>query len=343
VSLQELQEKLNEYVETIRRNRLAFFFFTLSLGLILGLFALFSPTYYVAHASFHPETNSNNTPTITGSPLSFLLGSGGLDGNEADMMEEVLKSRRLSQDVVSDTVEIEGEEFLIADLILEKYPKGFSPIPHIKRMFVSPPPMTLEAKIIGTARRVKSGLTVKKEKSGFLTMDFSSPDLSLSEIIGQTYIKKLSQYYTTQKTAKAKINLDFFTERAAYVKLRVDSSARALANFQDRNRGLLFAGRMISAKEHEIKLDYLTEMYKTLVTSQEQAASQLQQDTPIIQVLDHPVPPFATSKKNVFLFLMIGLVLGAILSSAWITRKLLWEDLLEYIRLSLEKSPPQEY
>lgn len=336
MNLDQIKEKLDIYVEALRNNRLWIILFALILGGILGFNALTSPTFFIAHASFHPETNSSNAPSLSGSPLSFLLGSGGLDGNEADMMEEVLLSRKISEDVVKDSIMVGTEKRLLADLIIEKYPKGFSLKGFIIGLFISPEEPEYESKVIRAGVYIKNGLEVKKADSGFLNMNLKFNDVKLAEIISQKYIEKLSQYYTDQKTAKAKINLNFFTDRAAFVKRQLDSTATNLANFQDRNKGLLFARKMVSAKEYETKLEYLKEMYKTLVTNREQAASQLQRDTPIIQVLDQPKPPFESVQKSFPLYLFIGLFLGALLGAGWATRKLIWEDLYGYINRSLE-------
>lgn len=341
MNLEEIQEKLNQYKAVIRRNRMGFLLITLLVGVGMGVFALFSPTFYIAHASFHPETNSNRSSALSASPLSFILGSGGLDGNEADRMEEVLKSRKLSQAVVADSVVIDSEKLLLADLVIEKYPKKFAPIKFIKSLFTPPVSYTKESKITEAGKNVKAGLVIEKVESGFLTMDFSFNDHKLTSILSQKYIEKLKEYYKDQKTEKAEINLEFFTERAAFVKRQIDSTATRLAYFQDRNKNLRFARQMISAKELETKLEYLKEMYKTLVTNREQAASQLQRDTPIIQVLDEPLPPFIRSQKSFPIYLIFGLVLGAFIAALWFTRKLLWEDVIGYIKNSIE-NPPQE-
>jgi len=341
VALEELNARLAVYKAKINRNRPFIIAVSLILGILLAIYAFTAPVFYTAHASFHPETGSKTTPSILGSPLSFLLGSGGLDGNEAGMMEEVLKSRNLSEEVVKDTVSYEGEERLIADLVIEKFPKSISPIQIAKRLFSSGSERSLESKIILAGRFVRGSVTVEKEENGFLTMDLSFSDDSLTGILSETYIEKLRNYYRKQKTAKARNNVNFFEAKADSVKKVLDSTALALGNFQDRNRGLIIASRAVRAKEMEITLEYLKELYITHETNREQAQAQLQRVTPIIQVLDKPIPPFLVSKKSPILFALIGLILGGILTIGWLSRKLIWEDVMAYIKSSLE-NPPQE-
>ncbi|MDW3650237.1 MAG: Wzz/FepE/Etk N-terminal domain-containing protein [Bacteroidia bacterium] len=342
MALEELNARLEVYKAKINRNRPFIIAVSLILGILLAIYAFTAPVFYTAHASFHPETGTNNSPSLAGSPLSFLLGSGGLDGDEAGMMEEVLKSRNLSEEVVKDTVSFEGEERLIADLVIEKFPKSISPIQLAKRLLSSGDERSYASKIILAGRFVRGSVIIEKEENGFLTMDLSFSDDSLTGILSSTYIEKLSNYYRKQKTEKARINLDFFTARADSIKGELDNAAQALARFQDRNKGLVFSSRMVSAKELEVKLEYLKEMYITLVTNREQAASQLQRVTPIIQVLDEPIPPFILSKKNPILFALIGLILGLIFTIGWLSRKLLWQDLMSYVKSSLENPPKEE-
>ena len=338
MNLEEIQDKIDQYLGVLRKYRVWFIIIVLMFGIGFGIFASTSPTYYVAHASFHPETNSNSSSMIPSSPLSFLLGSGGLDGNDADRMEEVLMSRKLSEAVVRDSVFIDSTQFLLADLVLEKYPKKFSLIKFFKNLFNPPAEDKLDTKVIRAGKYIKTGLKIEKVPSGFLNMDFSFNDYKLSEILSNKYIEKLTEYYTNQKTEKAKINLDFFTERAAFVKRQIDTTATQFALFQERNNRLRFASRMVSAKELETKLEYLKEMYKTLVTNREQAASQLQRDTPIIQVLDEPRPPFFISQKSVLIYSLFGLFLGAFIAVVWLTRKLWWGDIVGYIKMSIENT-----
>ncbi|MEL6250555.1 MAG: hypothetical protein AAFR87_00985 [Bacteroidota bacterium] len=342
MALEDLNARLKVYTAKINRNRPFIIVVSLTLCILLAIYAITAPVFYTAHASFHPETGSKNTPNLLGSPLSFLFGSGGLDGNEAAMMEEVLKSRNLSEEVVKDTVTYGGEERLVADLVIDKYPKSISPIQIAKRMFSSNFERPYDSKIILAGKFVRGSIVVEKEENGFLTMDLSFADDSLTGILSNSYIEKLRTYYRKQKTAKARNNLLFFGEKADSVKKVLESTARALGNFQDRNRGLIIASRGIRAKELEVQLEYLKELYITHETNREQAAAQLQRVTPIIQVLDEPIPPFNMSKKNPIFFALIGLFLGLILTIAWLSRKLLWEDTMSYIRSSIENPPKEE-
>lgn len=343
MALEDLNARLEVYKAKVNQNRPFIIAVTLVLCILLAIYAFTAPVFYTAHASFHPETGSKGSPSILGSPLSsFLLGSGGLDGNEASMMEEVLKSRNLSEEVVKDTVLYKGEEHLLADLVIELFPKSRSPFQLAKRLFSSEFEYPYDRKIILAGKYARGSVTINKEENGFLTMDLSFSNDSLTGILSKAYIEKLRSYYRDQKTEKARINLDFFTERADSIKRELDKAAQALARFEDRNKGLVFASRMVSAKELEVKLEYLKEIYLTHETNREQAAAQLQRVTPIIQVLDEPIPPFAMSKKSPLLFGLIGLMLGIFLSIGWLSRKLLWQDTISYIKSSLENAPKEE-
>ncbi|MEM8888169.1 MAG: Wzz/FepE/Etk N-terminal domain-containing protein [Bacteroidota bacterium] len=343
MALEDLKARLEVYKAKVNRNRPFIIAVTLILCILLAIYAFTAPVFYTAHASFHPETGSKGSPSILGSPISsFLLGSGGLDGDEASMMEEVLKSRNLSEEVVKDTVLYKGEEHLLADLVIDMFPKSRSPYQLVKRLFSSDFEHSYDRKIILAGKFAKGSITINKEDNGFLTMDLSFSDDSLTGILSKTYIEKLRSYYRDQKTEKARINLDFFTVRADSIKGELDKAAQALARFEDRNKGLVFASRMVSAKELEVKLEYLKEIYLTHETNREQAAAQLQRVTPIIQVLDEPIPPFVISKKSPVLYALIGLILGIFLSIAWLSRKLLWDDAISYIKSSLENPPKEE-
>lgn len=343
MALEDIIAKINSYQALIKARLLGILILAVILGLLLGIYAYTSPTYYKAKATFHPEASSGDGPSLDGlNPFSFLMGGGGLDGSEAVMMEEVLKSRKLREHVVQDSTRFEGKQEQLADLILKHYPKSYSPMAVIMRLLSPERKYTERSKVIFASNFIEGGLKTEKLESGFLSMEFTFPHDSLTEIVSKTYIEKLSQYYTDQKTEKADSNFRFFTLRADSVKKELDKAARALANFEDRNKNLVYARRALSAKEYEIRLEYLKEMYITLVASREQAASQLQRSTPIIQILDEPVPPFEIIKKSTLVYSILGLILGIFLGIFWVSRKLLWKDVWTYLNESMKRSAEED-
>ncbi|MEM6802082.1 MAG: hypothetical protein AAF696_11805 [Bacteroidota bacterium] len=343
MALEDIIAKFNSYLKLIKARLGIILAFALVLGLLLGLYAYTSPTYYKSKASFHPEANAGDGPSLDGlNPFSLLMGGGGLDGSEAVMMEEVLKSRKLREHVVKDSCMFQGQKEQLADLIIEYYPTSNSPIALLRSLFTPKRVYTEETKVIFASIFIEGGLKTEKLESGFLNMEFTFPHDTLTEIISKTYIDKLSQYYTDQKTEKADSNFQFFKRRADSVKNELDIAARALANFEDRNKSLVYARQALSAKEYEIRLEYLKEMYITLVASREQAATQLQRSTPIIQILDEPVPPFEIIRKSALLYSFLGIILGLFLGIFWVSRKLLRKDLWAYLSESMKQSPEEE-
>ena len=95
-------------------------------------------------------------------------------------------------------------------------------------------------------------------------------------------------------------------------------------------------------QQKQLELEMLMELYTNQMIALEQARGQKQQKTPMIQVLDEPDEPFAVSKKPAGIFALLGFVLGVVLMSIWIVRKLLLEDGRQLVASMIEQSKEDE-
>ena len=318
----EIFARIKEYLDLIKQRWLLLSFIAIILASGFGLYAYLSPSLYYTYATFHPDTG-NQAGMNTSSPLSFIFGND-LGDTRSNQMIGVLSSRRLSEMVAADSVIIDDKLVLLADIIREQSQPRFS----FNRLFQSKQKEPgLNRKIVSAGKIIKSKLEAVSTDAGFIKMDFSFFSVKMTEIISHAYINALQKYYLNQKTEKARKNFNFYTHLSDSVKNELDKAAARVALFEDRNKNLVLARKRVAVAEDQIKLANLQEMYKALILNREQARSQLLLDTPVIQILDYPNPPYNSIGKSVLIYSIIGFILGLSLGVVFITRTFWIEDI----------------
>lgn len=315
-------------------------------ALLFAIYAFTKTASYIAHTTFHPDETKNGGLGSMGDPLSFVFGGASKQFNAkaTNQMIGVLQSRHLSELVAQDSIMRDGEQQLLADLILNK--KAFSLHPYyifkkLASLFTTDDPPTYENKIIYAGLNIRRKLEVETNDNDFVIMSFTFHDVQLTQKISEVYISKLEEYYTAQQTEKAKLELDFFTLRADSVRGVIDNISGRLAVYTDKTYLATTAQAARKRAEYETQLEYLTEMYKTLIIQREQAVTKLQQKTPIIQVLDRPLPPFEIVASSPILLGILGAILFAILTVFYLVREPLKEDMIQMVKDSLEDNSSQ--
>ena len=338
--ISEIIERVKEYLKVIRKRWLSWTILGLIGALGFGLFAYFSPNEYRTYATFHPDTGNQSGLSAAANPLAFIFGNDVGDG-KSNQMIGVLDSRRLSEMVAADSVMINDTLTLLADIIREQSQPVFS----FKSLFQSRKKNpSLKSKIVSAGKKIQSKLKAQATEAGFIKMEFSFYSTEMTGIISHAYIDALQEYYKNQKTEKARKNFDFYTHLSDSVKKEIDKAALKVAKFEDQNKNLVFARKRLTVAEETIKLTNLQEMYKALLINREQARSQLLMDTPIIQILDYPDPPYIPVGKSSLIYTLFGLFLGLILGLVLITRTYWQEDIKMYIQqiLANQENGPAE-
>jgi uncharacterized protein involved in exopolysaccharide biosynthesis len=327
---------------------------------LLGYNAIVEPAYFRSHAVFHPEAETGGSFNFD-NPVSMLLGSPG-GTIEATNMIGILNSRRISEMVVADTVVLVRDTFfvvepginygilngdtialdtsriLLADKVIDIFePKGINILQWIKRLVLPKrKEPTKSQRIYLAGMHLQNRLQAVINADGFIDMELSVPSPVLIKVLSDKYILALRDYYQNQKTAKAERNLKFFTHRADSIEQELASVNRQVARFFDQSRYRVMAREEVIPRELEARQEYLKEMYVNLVLSREQAVSQLLEVTPIIQVLDYPMPPYKKESRSIVLAILLGLFAGFLLTSLWFCRKQIRQDLWMLVVRSIQ-------
>lgn len=323
MTLEELQGHINRYKKPLLRRWWLVLLFAILFGGLMWSYSQTKETLYIASTTFLPEKGSQ--PSVSFDPLASLIG-GGVQGSGGDEISGVLKSRYLSEKVAADSLLIGGEHVMLADALLDYYlvdrfywGKLIKGTPDISRI-------AYEEKIISAGNMIRSGLQVNSDENKFLQMRFYFGDSQLMEPVCNTAIDELRTYLKEKRTEKDSLDYHFFKAKSDSVRKLIESNARYIARFADRARFGTRAVDQIEAERRKIENEGLIQVLKQYELSREKAISQIQKNSPSIQILDAPKPPFRKLEPSKMAYLMIGALLGMLLISVWICRKEIKRD-----------------
>ena len=121
----------------------------------------------------------------------------------------------------------------------------------------------------------------------------------------------LSDYVTQNRTEKARRDVRFIEERFDEAKIRFEKVQRELAEFNDANRGQLTAVARTEEQLLQSRYNLKFNLYNSMAERLEEARIKLQEDTPVINILDTAAIPDERSEPNRIIILILMAGLGA--------------------------------
>ena len=185
-----------------------------------------------------------------------------------------------------------------------------------------------ELRVIG---RLRQRITVKSE-DGTIIITSKMPEPKMAADIVDHITNSLVTYVKSYRTEKARTDVEFIEERYEEARLRFEGSQENLAQFRDQNRGQLTQ----MARTHEQRLqseyDLAFNVYNTLARRLEESRLKLQEETPIVQVLEPAIIPNSPSEPKREFILVMYTILGIFVGFGLIFLKLVYSKIREIVR-----------
>lgn len=280
-------------------------------------------TTYTAKTTLFPLT----TPTDNAISSSMLTGILGLNdapksfSNEATINIIELALSRSIRESVALTRLSQFQNKTIAELLLldENDHRGLFGKPII----ISTDSIALS---IEAGEILKPAINAKMSKNGVLELYYTGAQKELVSPIANVLIDKLSAFYIQLKRRKALDDYNFTLDKIDSLQRMINKVDRTAISLQQTSmftpNDLLeynIPKSNISAEKTRILRQ--RDMY---INNRDEAVWRLQKVTPIISVLDKPTAPFDVVKPPIILYLLIGFILGSILTIIIIISGLLY-------------------
>lgn len=287
-------------------------------------YALYAREEFVSTGKILPEYQSKagglgqfaGLASLAGIDVSS-AGGGGSDAIRPDLYPDVLKSTPFFLDLFKVKVKTtENKEmtfsqfydnFVLDNDIKEKDTKIKFPT---SNQYIAVSYQT-EKNLKDLRERISA---VIDKKTGLITVTVKLPDPVVATIITDYSMNFLTNYITNYRTEKAKRDLNFLAERLDAAKGKYYNNQAKKAQYSDQYQLSMMKLQAADLQRERIESEYKisSTFYNTLLQKYEEAKLKLQQETPVIKVLEPPVVPNKRSEPKRAIVVLIATFLGGI-------------------------------
>ncbi|MBK7139835.1 MAG: hypothetical protein IPH74_12785 [Bacteroidetes bacterium] len=267
------------------------------------------------------------------------LGSGGLSPLtfNPEKIRQLSSTNKLITLVLFQKVIIENkEDFLINHLIRiqklgygDSYFKSFVSVDSFSREQVS---------ALGYVQSIVKGgsFSLSYDESKIFTIVTSSTNEELAYNIGLAFYNTLSDYYIQKTTERARLTYDFLKLRLDSIKNELYAVEYQIGKFADQNHNLALTSPLIENERNIKRRDFLGGMYYSTMQNFEAAKVNVQNETPIFQIIDKPYYPLPWDKQTKKIYFILAVAAGIIADILFVILFWLWKrygaDTLQFFR-----------
>lgn len=309
------------------------------LAVLLGYYLyqrkLKEPIYYTASLSFMMSEDKGFQQGMLGSLLgvSMNMEGGGGGGLTLNKLEELLTTRKIIQLTLFQKAKIRTnadtelrEDYLINHFLrMQGYGESSMFATDSARAFTRDE----NARLLTVHNRiVNNGLSKYTTPGGIFNMSFTSPSEEFAYEFLLALYNTLDAYYFEKSIEKQKLLHDAAVERVGKIKGEMQQAENDFIQYKNENNSPSSGQHHVTIKTQYLarELQVKMEAYFAAVRSEEAAKVALEQQTPLIQLIDAPVYPLSSTTPNGFMHLIIGVVVGAILGIALVVGRKLVAD-----------------
>ncbi len=291
-------------------------------------------TTYTAKTTLFPLTSPTDN-AISSNMLSGILGLNDAPktfSNEATInVIELALSRSIRESVALTKLPQFKNKTIAELLILDKND-------HMglldKQTIVSTDSTTLA---IEGGEILKPAINAKMSKNGVLELYYTGTQKELVSPVSFVLIDKLSAFYINLKRRKALDDYNFTLDKIDSLQRMINKVDRSAISMQQTtmftpNDLLEYNIPKSNISAEKTRILRQRDMY---INNRDEAVWRLQKVTPIISVLDKPTAPFDVVTPSIILYLLIGFILGSIVSITIIISGLLYSFVKQEIYKSV--------
>nr|WP_315211459.1 Wzz/FepE/Etk N-terminal domain-containing protein [uncultured Flavobacterium sp.] len=273
------------------------------------------------------------------SSIGLDLGGGGGGIFSGSNLVELFKSRTMVEQTLLSPVTVNGKVISLAEMYIQnnKWRDGWNDnpkfnnlqfLPETKRKYFT----RVHDSIVGVIYQnlSKGSLTVaqKDKKISIISMDVVSTNELFSLYFCEELAKQVGEFYVSTKSKKARINMEILERQTDSIRAELNRAITGVAVANDNTFMLnpaLNARRAPSARR-QVDVQANTAILTELVKQTELAKVGLRKETPLIQVIDHPILPLPKERFGKAKGLVMGgFFVGFLTVLGLIVRRLLKE------------------
>ena len=314
-------------------------------GILGGVVGFLTPETYTATSTFLPQTSQaggglsgslGGLASLAGINLS--TGAGGGGEIAPSLYATVLASSPFQKRILDSKIWLEGNSITYRDYLANQPSSGLATLQKytinlpgtIFSLFLEAKPTTpplsdstglvhLTDQEYGLRNSLagKINLINNDKKEGFVRISVVEGDPLIAAQVAKVTEEVLQYWIIEYKIKNAKAQYDFIEKQYEAKQKDFFSIQEQLANYSDRNQNVLAASYLTRLDRLQAEFDLVNSVYTELAKQKEQAAIQLNKDTPTFSVLDPVKIPRAKTGPKKSLYVLSAFFTGLIFSAGW--------------------------
>lgn len=300
-------------------------------GIICGALGLFyawkSKPTYTASTSFVLASNENSGGQLLGlaSQFGLDLGGGSNDIFTGDNIIVLMKSRKMVQQTLMLKPLNSKNSLLNLYCIFNEIPEAWKANERTANAFPFPDSLDEMTNIQDSLfRDIYTNVSTNyldiikpDENKSVYKVTTISKDEIFSYYLTQYIVAATSSFYISTKTKVAKGNLTMLQHEADSLRQLLGGAISSAASETDAiyNLNPAYQVRRSASQQSQAQAEVLGTAYGEVIKNLELAKITLQKETPLYQVIDEPVLPLISERKSKLIFLILGGVIGAIITA----------------------------
>ena len=277
---------------------------------------------YSATLTFSLEQGGGSGSSLSGLASQFGFSMGGNGGGmfTGENLLTLMKSRRMVEDVLLTSVDIDGDSVLLIDQYVQTWPDLKT---HWDSTGLYPFDLTqINSRSQDSALGViyyaisEKALAVSKqdEEQSFVTLSYSGHDERFCGAFVEQLAIQATDFYVESKTANNRANINKLQRRVDSVTSELELAMLGAASSMDQNAFTVQSTAKVSSLQKQMKVTMLTTLYGELVKNLELSKTLAAREEPLITVIDRPHYPLRVRESGLKGALFGG-VLGGFLTA----------------------------
>jgi len=292
----------------LRRRRLVVTL-PLAVALLAAVASLVVSPTYTAITTFVPEVSqAARVPAgLAGLAGQFGIALGGEASQSPQFYADLIESRELMERVLRARYPRSSEEGVSPDsaTLLEILDQGGD--------------NSADSLYKGVKKLTKLVSTSVDRKTDVVELDVDAHDRVLAALVASRFLAYLNDFNAKTRQSQAGERRKFTEDRLAQAEADLRRAEEELKVFYQRNRSWQQAPQLVFEEGRlRRQVDVRQEVYLTLRREYETARIDEANDTPVLTVIDPPVPPARKSKPKRLVWVVVAAVLGGMVSVTWV-------------------------
>jgi hypothetical protein len=321
ISLRDIVLKVREWIAILKSKWLHLLIAGIVGGGIGFAYASFKKTIYKAELVFvtaEAEKGGLGKLSALGSQFGFDLGGGSSGAFGGDNLLELMKSRRLVEQTLFDSLEHEGRRYRLLEyfLLRDSSSRGKSETPPVDlggiavREDCGFRQDSLLKEVYDLITKKALVVEAQDKDLAFKRVAFSDIDPVFAKNFVERLTGNVTAFYLETKTRQSRENIRMLEKKADSIERVLQSKMVSAAVQRDQNQFLTNVQGTVQMVKQQMEVQMLQTMYGEVVKNLELSKTMAAIEEPLIQVIDVPRYPLDSIGGGKLKYLVLGGVIG---------------------------------